>query len=65
MSELPANFDFHEYLNDGIKDEFSPIMEDIVQMKMRKRRTQNLNSIIEGSIQILHLALPLRQCIAN
>lgn len=47
MSELPANFDFHEYLNDGIKDEFSPIMEDIVQMKMRKRRTQNLNSIIE------------------
>lgn len=47
MSELPAGFDFHEYLNKGIKDEFSPIMESIVQLKMRKNRTNNLNTIIE------------------
>ncbi len=47
MSELPANFDFHEFLNKGIKDEFSPIMENIVQLKMRKNRINNLNTIIE------------------
>ncbi|MHA2027948.1 MAG: hypothetical protein ACW99Q_01045 [Candidatus Kariarchaeaceae archaeon] len=48
MSELPADFDFHEYLNKGIKDEFSPILENMVETKFKKNRTKNLNTIIEN-----------------
>ena len=48
MTDLPSNFDFHKFLNDGIKDEFSPILEGIKQTGIRAKRREDINAVLEN-----------------
>ncbi|MCH8908615.1 MAG: hypothetical protein IH840_16130 [Candidatus Heimdallarchaeota archaeon] len=48
MSEYAPDFDYNEYLNSRIKDEFSSILEKPLQERRVKMRSAELNKAIDG-----------------